>query len=212
MEKIRIEQAEKIIKGIPILDKINVSFEQGKIYGLIGRNGSGKTMLLKSICGLTRLSGGKIYVDGLQIGKDVDIPSSLGAIIEVPGFLPNLSGFSNLKYLASLNKQIGDEEIRHAIEMVGLEANSRKTVGKYSLGMRQRLGIAQAIMEDPDILLLDEPMNGLDCRGVEDVKHLLKELRNQGKTIILASHHAEDIDELCDEVYRMEAGKLSKLV
>ena len=150
-------------------------------------------------------------MDGLQIGKDVDIPSSLGAIIEVPGFLPNLSGFSNLKYLASLNKQIGDEEIRHAMEMAGLETNSRKTVGKYSLGMRQRLGIAQAIMEDPDILLLDEPMNGLDCRGVEDVKHLLKELRNQGKTIILASHHAEDIDELCNEVYRMEAGKISKL-
>lgn len=209
MVKIRVENAEKIIKGVRILDVINVNFEQGKIYGLIGRNGSGKTMLLKSICGLTYLSSGTIYVDDQQIGKDVDIAPSLGAIIEVPGFLPNLSGYANLKYLASLRNQIGAAQIRQAIEKVGLDPDSRKPVGKYSLGMRQRLGIAQAIMENPDILLLDEPMNGLDHQGVEDVKMLLKDLRKQGKTIILASHHSEDIDELCDTVYRMDKGQLS---
>lgn len=209
MVKIRVENAEKIIKGVRILDVINVNFEQGKIYGLIGRNGSGKTMLLKSICGLTHLSSGTIYVDDQQIGKDVDIAPSLGAIIEVPGFLPNLSGYANLKYLASLRNQIGAAQIRQAIEKVGLDPDSRKPVGKYSLGMRQRLGIAQAIMENPDILLLDEPMNGLDHQGVEDVKTLLKDLRKQGKTIILASHHSEDIDELCDTVYRMDKGQLS---
>lgn len=209
MVKIRVENAEKIIKGVRILDVINVNFEQGKIYGLIGRNGSGKTMLLKSICGLTHLSSGTIYVDDQQIGKDVDIAPSLGAIIEVPGFLPNLSGYANLQYLASLRNQIGAAQIRQAIEKVGLDPDSRKPVGKYSLGMRQRLGIAQAIMENPDILLLDEPMNGLDHQGVEDVKTLLKDLRKQGKTIILASHHSEDIDELCDTVYRMDKGQLS---
>ena len=209
MVKIRVENAEKIIKGVRILDVINVNFEQGKIYGLIGRNGSGKTMLLKSICGLTHLSSGTIYVDDQQIGKDVDIAPSLGAIIEVPGFLPNLSGYANLKYLASLRNQIGAVQIRQAIEKVGLDPDSRKPVEKYSLGMRQRLGIAQAIMENPDILLLDEPMNGLDHQGVEDVKTLLKDLRKQGKTIILASHHSEDIDELCDTVYRMDKGQLS---
>lgn len=209
MVKIRVENAEKIIKGVRILDVINVNFEQGKIYGLIGRNGSGKTMLLKSICGLTHLSSGTIYVDDQQIGKDVDIAPSLGAIIEVPGFLPNLSGYANLKYLASLRNQIGAAQIRQAIEKVGLDPDSRKPVGKYSLGMRQRLGIAQAIMENPDILLLDEPMNGLDHQGVEDVKTLLKDLRKQGKTIILASHHSEDIDELCDTVYCMDKGQLS---
>ena len=166
-------------------------------------------MLLKSICGLTHLSSGTIYVDDQQIGKDVDIAPSLGAIIEVPGFLPNLSGYANLKYLASLRNQIGAAQIRQAIEKVGLDPDSRKPVGKYSLGMRQRLGIAQAIMENPDILLLDEPMNGLDHQGVEDVKTLLKDLRKQGKTIILASHHSEDIDELCDTVYRMDKGQLS---
>ena len=208
MEKIRVEHAEKTIKGVQILNDINVTFDEGYIYGLIGRNGSGKTMLMKSICGLTRLSAGDIFVDGQRIGKDIDVPSSLGAIIEVPGFLPNISGFNNLKYLASLKKQIDEQKIRYAMEMVGLDSYCRKVVGKYSLGMRQRLGFAQAIMEDPDILLLDEPMNGMDSRGVEDMKQLLKELRSKGKTIVLASHHSDDIDELCDKVFRMNAGKL----
>lgn len=210
MGTIEIENAGKCINGVWIFQNITVSFPAGTICGLIGRNGSGKTMLLKSICGLCKLTEGSIFVQGKRIGIDVDIPDSVGAIIEVPGFLPNISGLSNLKYLAKLKNTINDDQIRHTIRMVGLDPNSRKHVGKYSLGMRQRLGIAQAIMENPDILLLDEPMNGLDSHGVRDVKDILDELRAGGKTILLASHHADDIDELCDVVYKMEGGRLSK--
>ncbi len=210
MGMIEIENAGKCINGVWIFRNITASFSSGTIYGLIGRNGSGKTMLLKSICGLCRLTEGSLSVKGKQVGKEIDIPDSLGAIIEVPGFLPNISGFSNLKYLARLKNQISDDTIRQAIQTVGLDPDSRKHVGKYSLGMRQRLGIAQAIMEDPDILLLDEPMNGLDTQGVNDVKELLCNQRRAGKTIILVSHHLDDIDELCDVVYKMEGGNLVK--
>lgn len=211
MEAIKIEAAGKRYKDIWIFRNVSVSFSEGKIYGLIGRNGSGKTMLLKSICGLVRINEGTIYVDGKEVGSEIDVPESVGAIIEVPGFLPNLSGFANLKYLAKLKNIISDQAIRETLTLVGLDPNSRKHVGKYSLGMRQRLGIAQAIMEDPNVLLLDEPMNGLDQQGVDDMKVLLNKLRTQGKTIILASHHSEDIEELCDIVYKMDGGRLSKV-
>lgn len=211
MECIEIQNAGKCFKGNWVFQNVNASFAKGQIYGLIGRNGSGKTMLLKSICGLVRLSEGAILVDGEEVGVTIDVPASVGAIIEVPGFLPHLSGFANLRYLAKLKNQIDDAKIRDTIRLVGLKPDSRKHVGKYSLGMRQRLGIAQAIMENPDILLLDEPMNGLDQQGVNDMKSLLMKLRLQGKTIILASHHSEDIDELCNVVYKMEGGKLSKV-
>ena len=211
MGMIEIKNAGKCINDVWIFRNVTASFSSGTICGLIGRNGSGKTMLLKSICGLCRLTEGSVSVSGKQLGKEIDIPDSLGAIIEIPGFLPNISGFSNLKYLAKLRNRIDDDKIRQAIQMVGLDPNSRKHVGKFSLGMRQRLGIAQAIMEDPDILLLDEPMNGLDQQGVNDIKSLLMKLRLQGKTIILASHHSEDIDELCDVVYKMDGGNISKV-
>lgn len=211
MEYIEILNAGKCFKGNWVFQNVNASFAKGQIYGLIGYNGSGKTMLLKSICGLVRLSEGAILVDGEEVGVKIDVPASVGAIIEVPGFLPYLSGFANLKYLAKLKNQIDDSVIRDTIRLVGLNPDSRKHVGKYSLGMRQRLGIAQSIMENPDILLLDEPMNGLDQQGVSDIKSLLMKLRLQGKTIILASHHSEDIDELCDVVYRMGGGKISKV-
>lgn len=211
MGMIEIKNAGKCIHGVWIFRNVSVSFSAGKIYGLIGRNGSGKTMLLKSICGLVRINEGTIHVNGKELGSEVDVPESVGAIIEVPGFLPNLSGFANLKYLAKLKNIITDQDIRETLTLVGLDPNSRKHVGKYSLGMRQRLGIAQAIMENPDILLLDEPMNGLDQQGVDDMKALLNKLRTQGKTIILASHHSEDIYELCDAVYRMDGGNISKV-
>ena len=211
MEAIEIVSAGKRYKDIWIFRNVSVSFSAGKIYGLIGRNGSGKTMLLKSICGLVRINEGTINVDGKELGSEIDVPESVGAIIGVPGFLPNLGGFANLKYLAKLKNIITDQAIRETLTLVGLDPNSRKHVGKYSLGMRQRLGIAQAIMEDPKILLLDEPMNGLDQQGVDDMKALLNRLRTQGKTIILASHHSEDIYELCDVVYRMDGGKISKV-
>lgn len=210
MEAVRIENAGKCIKNSWIYQDVSVSFEQGKIHGLIGRNGAGKTMLLKSICGLTRVTTGKIWVNGLVVGNEIDIPDSIGAIIDIPGFLPNLSGFANLKYLAGLRKRIDDNRIKECMRLVGLQPENRKHVGKYSLGMRQRLGIAQAIMEKPDILILDEPMNGLDSSGVDDIRKILLGLKEEGKTIILASHQKEDIGVLCDEVYQMEDGRLWK--
>lgn len=189
-----------------VLKNISLTFEGGRIYGIIGRNGSGKTMLLKVISGLVSPSEGMVIVNGKQLGRDIEIPESIGAIIETPGFLGDMSGLSNLEYLASIRRLITREDIIHTMEYVGLSPNDNKKVRKYSLGMRQRLGIAQALMENPDILLLDEPMNGLDNQGVEDVREILMELRNKGKIIILASHHMEDIELLCDDVYLMEAG------
>ena len=208
METIKIENASKKIKDTVIYENIDMVCESGSIVGLIGKNGAGKTMLLKSICGLTDYTGGEISVLGKKIGKDVEIPDSIGVIIEVPGFLPNLSGYKNLKYLADIKGKIGKDRIFEVIRQVGLDPESKKHVGKYSLGMKQRLGIAQALMEDPEILLLDEPMNGLDNKGVADVKEILKDLRKKNKTIILASHHMEDIDELCDKVVVMDSGKI----
>ena len=208
METIKIENASKKIKDTVIYENIDMVCESGSIVGLIGKNGAGKTMLLKSICGLTNYTGGEITVLGKKIGKDVEIPDSIGVIIEVPGFLPNLSGYKNLKYLADIKGKIGKDRIFEVIRQVGLDPESKKHVGKYSLGMKQRLGIAQALMEDPEILLLDEPMNGLDNKGVADVKEILKDLRKKNKTIILASHHMEDIDELCDTVVVMDSGKI----
>ena len=191
-----------------ILNDVTVSLEAGKIHGLIGRNGSGKTMLMKCICGFIRPTRGVVVVDGKRVGKDVDFPKNMGIIIETPGFIPYYSGYENLKLLAGLRNKIGKEEIIQAMERTGLDPKLKRHVKKYSLGMRQRLGLAQAIMEDPDILILDEPMNGLDKDGVEDMRRYLIDLREQGKTILIASHSSEDISVLCDSVYEMEKGIL----
>jgi ABC-2 type transport system ATP-binding protein len=195
-------------KGERVLDDVSHDFEERKIHGIIGNNGSGKTVLFKCICGFLAPMGGKILVDYEQVGKDMDFPEDLGLIIETPGFLPNMSGLKNLQILASLRKKIGNKEIIQAIRRVGLNPAMKKHVGKYSLGMRQRLGIAQAIMEDPNLLILDEPFNGLDKQGVADMRELLRELRAAGKTILLASHNTADIDELCDTICEMADGKL----
>lgn len=194
-----------------ILKDISVSFERGKIHGLIGRNGSGKTMLMKCICGFVKPNSGEITVDGKQVGKDCDFPQSMGVIIETPGFIPYYSGYKNLKLLAELCGKIGGGEIKNTMHRVGLDPELKRPVRKYSLGMRQRLGLAQAIMENPDLLILDEPMNGLDKEGVADMRQYLLELKSQGKTILIASHSAEDIDALCDTVYEMDKGKLQKV-
>ncbi|MDY3796919.1 MAG: ABC transporter ATP-binding protein [Agathobacter sp.] len=194
---------EQVLKGI------SREFEAGKIHGIFGNNGSGKTVLMKCICGFLSPTEGRVVVDGKTIGKDVDFPENIGIIIETPGFLPGLTGIKNLKILASLKRKIGDEEIRNVIRKVGLDPDLKKPVSKYSLGMRQRLGIAQAIMEDPSILILDEPFNGLDKNGVMQMRKLIKELREDGKTIILASHNQADIDELCDIVCEMDAGVMT---
>ncbi len=192
-----------------VLTGVSHDFEEGKIHGIVGNNGSGKTVLMKCICGFLIPTKGKILVRYKQVGKDMDFPDDLGLIIETPGFLPGLSGMKNLQILASLKKKIGGEVIRQTIQRAGLDPDMKKPVGKYSLGMRQRLGIAQAIMENPAILILDEPLNGLDKSGVKHMRELIKGLREQGKTILLASHNQADIDELCDTVCEMDAGILT---
>ncbi|MCL2112256.1 MAG: ATP-binding cassette domain-containing protein [Clostridiales bacterium] len=193
-----------------VLRGISHDFEAGKIHGIVGNNGSGKTVFFKCICGFLVPEEGEVSVCGKSICKDADFPESVGIIIEAPGFLSNISGFKNLKLLAALGGKISDEKIRETIEMVGLDPKSRKHVGKYSLGMKQRLGIAQAIMETPDCIIFDEPFNGLDKHGVAEMKVLIKGLRKDGKTILMASHNPADIEELCDSVHEMEAGLLSE--
>lgn len=205
---IEVQDVVKRFRDQVVLKNVSISFEKGQIHGIVGRNGSGKTVLFKCICGLMHPEEGVILVNGKRVGRDVDMPEDIGAIIEAPGFLPNYSGYKNLRFLANIRRKIGKEEILNVLKTVGLDPESRKHVGKYSLGMRQRLGIAQAIMEDPEILILDEPMNGLDNAGVQDIRALLLELKAQGKTILLASHNHEDIAALCDTVHEMDGGVL----
>lgn len=205
---IEVQNVVKRFRDQVVLKNVSISFEKGQIHGIVGRNGSGKTVLFKCICGLMHPEEGVILVNGKRVGRDVDMPEDIGAIIEAPGFLPNYSGYKNLRFLANIRRKIGKEEILNVLKTVGLDPESRKHVGKYSLGMRQRLGIAQAIMEDPEILILDEPMNGLDNAGVQDIRALLLELKAQGKMILLASHNHEDIAALCDTVHEMDGGVL----
>lgn len=208
---IEIEHVTKSFGDDTILSDIDIRMEKGKVYGFSGNNGSGKTVLMKCICGFLPITKGRIRVGGKVIGTEIDFPESLGVIIETPGFLPNLTGMRNLRILADLNRRIGVKEVRTAIERVGLDPDLKKPVANYSLGMRQRLGIAQAIMEDPEFLILDEPFNGLDKHGVADIRTLLLELKERGKTIILASHNSEDIRILCDKVYEMDGGRMKEL-
>jgi ABC-2 type transport system ATP-binding protein len=206
---ISVEHVYKDFNGEQVLTDVNHQFEAGKIHGIVGNNGSGKTVLFKCMCGFLFPTKGKIFIDYEQVGVDMDFPDDMGIIIETPGFLPNVSGLKNLQILAGLKRKIGNKEIRQTMRQVSLDPDMKKHVGKYSLGMRQRLGIAQAIMEDPMYLILDEPFNGLDKHGVQEMRELIKGLREQGKTILLASHNAHDIDELCDTVCEMDAGVLT---
>lgn len=192
-----------------VLKDVSHTFEKGKIHGIVGNNGSGKTVLMKCICGFLKPDSGVIYVNHKQVGKETDFPEDIGIIIETPGFLTHLSGTQNLKILASLQKKANALTIRTVLEQVGLDPDMKKPVGKYSLGMRQRLGFAQALMEDPSLLILDEPLNGLDKHGVVHIRNVIKGLRAEGKTVILASHNQVDIDELCDTVCEMDAGVLT---
>ncbi len=206
---IRVNNLGLKIKKDVILSDVNINFERGKIHGIVGRNGSGKTMLMKCICGFVKPTEGEVYIEEAKIGKEVDFPQNVGIIIETPGFIPYYSGYRNLKILAGLRKKINNEDIYDTLEVVGLKGAENKLVRKYSLGMRQRLGLAQAIMEKPDIFILDEPMNGLDNEGVEDMRKILLGLKNEGKTIMLVSHNSEDISALCDKIYHMDKGKLT---
>ncbi len=201
-----VKNATKKFKETVALNNISMEFERGKIHGVIGRNGSGKTVLFKCICGFLSLASGQILINGNEVKPAK--AQNIGIIIEHPGFIHSMSGFQNLKLLASINHQVTDEELREVMLLVGLDPMNRKRVGKYSLGMRQRLGIAQAIMEKPEILILDEPMNGLDKQGVEDIRKLLLLLKEQGKTIIMSSHYTEDVRCLCDTVCEMDNGNI----
>ena len=201
-----LENVSKTFKDKTVLQNTSLTIEDGKIVGFVGRNGSGKTVLFKLICGLLRPTTGTVTVQGKQLGKDCDFAPDVGVLIETPSFISYESGFRNLRDLAAIRKKITPEEVRAAIRSVGLDDTDKKWVGKYSLGMRQRLGIAQAIMEHPSLLILDEPMNGLDRSGVEEMRRLFSSLRDNGTTILLASHAAEDIDLLCDTVYEVSEG------
>ncbi|MCD8118828.1 MAG: ATP-binding cassette domain-containing protein [Lachnospiraceae bacterium] len=205
---IEVSNVKKYFRETKALDDVSISFERGKIHGIIGRNGSGKTVLLKCICGLTPVTSGAVLVDGKRVGKDVEIPKNIGALIEHPGFIREYSGLANLKFLAGLTGKIDTEKLSELMESVELDPKSRKKVSRYSLGMQQRLGIAQAIMDDPDILILDEPTNGLDNRGVGWFREMLLKKKEEGKTVLIASHNSADIELLCDTVCEMDAGKI----
>lgn len=205
-----VKNLEKKFKNETILTEVNMHLEKGKIYGLIGHNGSGKTVLMKCMCGFLKPTAGKVIVEGKEIGLDVDFPESIGLMLETPGFIPYMSGMNNLKNLAMIKNQIGRDEIHATMKLVGLEPDNKKMVAKYSLGMRQRLGIAQAIMENPRLLILDEPFNGLDENGVKEIRSVLLQLKGEGVTILLASHIKEDIEILCDEIYKVSDHHVKK--
>lgn len=205
-----VDKVTKKYGETAVLTDISMELQPGNIYGLVGRNGCGKTMLMKCISGFVKPTKGKITIDGKELGKDVEMPADMGIIIENPGFIPNYSGYKNLKLLASVKGCITKHRIIEYMDMVGLDARSRKHVSAYSLGMKQKLGIIQAIMEKPRLLILDEPMNGLDQSSVELVRGLLREIAGEGTLILLASHNREDIDTLCNTVYYMDAGKIVK--
>lgn len=204
---IELKNVSKVIDKQAVLSDINLKLESGKIYGFVGRNGCGKTMLFRAICGLIFPTTGEIIINGETLKNDINI-GNIGVMIEKPKFLPNLTGFENLQMLASINNKITDKEIEETLKLLQLYENKDKKYHKYSLGMKQKLGIAQAIMEKPDIIILDEPFNGLDDKSVESLRDILKELKKQNKTILIATHIKEDIEILCDEVYRLDSGRI----
>ena len=205
---IRIENLNKCFSDQQVLKNVSMSVEKGSICGLIGRNGSGKTVLMKCICGFLKPNNGKIFLRGKLMQGEKFIIGNMGIIIEVPGFFEDETAKNNLYYLAAINNKIKKEDVDRVLRLVGLDPRDRKKVKKYSMGMRQRLAIAQAIMEDQDIILLDEPMNNLDQEGVKEIRELLLYLKEQGKSILLSSHYFEDIQYLCDKVYRISHGEL----
>lgn len=207
---IEVSHVNKNFRDNKVLKDVSLRCESGKIYGLVGHNGSGKTVLFKIICGFLSCDEGTVSVDGKIMGKDKDMRTEAGIIIEDPGFLRNWSAYHNLEFLYTIRNKKDKAYLYSVLKKVGLDPKMKRPVGKFSLGMRQRFAIAQAIMEDPGILILDEPMNGLDKNGVEEIRRLLLQMKQENKLIILASHNREDIDVLCDEVYEMEDGVLQK--
>lgn len=206
--KIKVSDLTKEYKGIKVLENISLQFESGHIYGIVGKNGSGKTMLLRAIAGLIVPTGGNVSVDGKIIGKDISFPPEMGILIEKPEFLNHLSGFDNLKFLAEIRKKVSDSGIKKYMEWFELVDDHKKTVRKYSQGMKQKLGIIQALMEEPELLILDESFNALDEASVEKLRELLLQYKKEGRLIIITSHHREDIESLCDKTYCIQEGRI----
>ncbi|KYH30546.1 putative ABC transporter ATP-binding protein YxlF [Clostridium tepidiprofundi DSM 19306] len=210
-EIIKINKVSKSFNGMEILKDISLSINKGSTVGIIGENGSGKSVIFKLICGFVKPDSGEIYIRGEKLGEKFDFPDNVGALINKPGYIDMYTGFKNLKFLAGIRNKIDDDKIKSTMKLVGLDSNNRTKVKHYSLGMKQKLGIAQAIMEDQDIIILDEPFNALDFRTNNDIKKLIKRLKDKGNTILLTSHNHSDIEELCDEIYIIYNGKIEKL-
>ena len=208
---IQIHHLTKVYGKQTVLSDVSARMNPGTIYGLVGINGSGKTTLMRCICGFSRPTSGVVIVNGKEIGRDIDFPTGMGVIIESPGFLSHYSGLRNLMLLACVSGKADHRSVEQAMRLVHLDPNDKKPVGQYSLGMRQRLGIAQAVMEDPGILILDEPFNGLDRNGVQEIHELLQQFKAKGKLILLASHSEHDISLACDVVFEIKNGVLSEL-
>ena len=206
---VRLEDYCKSFKSAEVLKNINLTLESGKVIGLKGKNGSGKTMLMRAISGLILPTSGKVYINDKDLGRQISFPPSIGILIENPSFISNYTGFKNLKILASIQNRISDDEIRDAIRKVGLDPDDKRTFKKYSLGMKQRLGIAAAIMERPDIVILDEPINALDEAGAGLIKGLLDALKANGSLIIIACHDTEELNYLSDEIYEIYDGEIT---
>ena len=205
---IKLDRISKEYDGINILNNINLDIKKGSTVGIVGANGSGKSVLFKLICGFTSPDSGQVYIRNEKLGDKVDFPKNVGVFINEPGYISMYSGLDNLKFLAGINNKISNDKIIQTMERVGLNPNNKVKVSNYSLGMKQKLGIAQAIMEDQDILILDEPFNALDYKTYQDIKEIIKELQKEGRTILLTSHNYEDIEQLCDNIYVIDNGNL----
>ena len=208
MTEIELRNIKKEIKGVPVLQNITLSLKGGKVYGLQGKNGSGKTMLMRAVCGLIQLTEGEIIINGETLHKEISFPRSVGALIETPSFLDGYTGFKNLRLLADIAGNISDMDLRDCLEKVGLNPDDKRIYKKYSLGMKQKLGIAAAIMGKPDIVILDEPINAIDEKGVENVKVIIRELKSNGSVVIVACHDREELEELSDVIIRISEGKI----
>lgn len=209
---IKTQNATKLINGTLILDSVNIELYSGKVYGLQGPNGSGKTMLMRLLCGLIRPTSGAVYIDDKKLGKDIDFPNSMGLLIETPAFLPNYTGLKNLELLADIQGKTSLDQIRQAITDAGLDPDDKRKYRKYSLGMKQRLGIAAAIMEQPELILLDEPTNALDDKGVAQICSLIKREKDRGALVVIACHDAAVLELVSDEIYTISEGKVTKKV
>lgn len=208
MNEIQIVNYTKEIKGRIVLDSVSLTFHPGRIYGLKGVNGSGKTMLLRAVCGLIYPTHGYVEIDGERLGKDISFPRSISALIESPAFLDNFTGYKNLEMIASLKEVATKEDIENALMEVGLDPHDTRTYRKYSLGMKQKLGLACCFMENPDIILLDEPFNALDEESVEKVKKIILKHKERGALIVLACHDGESLSSLSDEIYNIVEGRV----